>query len=147
MVADFASVLADAADHGADGVYLAADLFRRLVGEAVWVDVEIRSNRKRGVVQARFTPALAALTSAAIGTAAVAAPTAEVVVWLRTPPQMDRLADEARRLYEVEEMGLLAIGRRLQVSGQLAYQSYKRYEMRGQPVPARRPPGRYKRSG
>ena len=145
----FGALLVDANPErlGEDAVYRAASLFRRLVGERVWVDVDIRVGRKRGVVRARFTPRLLSTVADTVGAGPAPDPAGEIVVWLRRPPQVDLMAPEARRLYEEEKLGFLAIGKALGIVSQEAYRAYKRYyEMQGLPVPPRRPPGRYKRS-
>jgi site-specific DNA recombinase len=144
VLADVGALLGDAADLGEDAVYRAADLFRRLVGGKVWVDVEIRTNRKRGVVRARFTPALLAVAGELVGAAGVgpAEPSAEVVIWLRTPPRLDAKAADARRLYEDERLPFTEVGRRLGMAHADAYRAYLRYyEMQGRPAPPRRPRG------
>jgi hypothetical protein len=99
------------------------------------------------VVHGRFTPHLLQTVSEASGAGPL--PTegaaAEVTVWLREPPRLDSIADEVRRLYEDEGLGFRTIAKRLNIGCGNVYQAYLRYyEMRGLPVPPRRPRGRPK---
>jgi hypothetical protein len=130
---------------GADAVYQAAEVFRRLVGGRVWVHAEQRAGRSRSVVRGRFTPALLNVVSEACGIEGVSTCAAEtqIEVWLRQPPRLEEMAAEVRRLYEEEGLGFRAIAKRLGIGCGNVYSSYRRYyEMRGLPVPPRRPRGR-----
>jgi DNA invertase Pin-like site-specific DNA recombinase len=144
---DVGALLQEAAAGRSDptAAYKAADLFCRLVGQRIWVDVEERKGRKRPVVRGRFTPQLLqSVTDVSNVTSDVpTTPPTEVVVWLRSPPRLDAIADEVRRLYEEEGLGFRAIAKRLDIGCGYIYTSYLRsYQKRGLPVPPRRPRGR-----
>jgi hypothetical protein len=152
VVVDLKTLLEDGAAGrlGAEAVYRAADLFKRLVGGEVEVLAEVRPGRKRGVVRGRFTPRLLAAMAEAggLGPVPAAAPPAPVEVWLRRPPRLDALAAEVRRLYEDNGLGFRAIAKKLGVGCGNVYQCYLRYyQMQGLPAPSRRPRGRRPRSG
>jgi DNA invertase Pin-like site-specific DNA recombinase len=151
-LADLHALLQDggAGRLGPDGVYRAADVFKRLVGGEVEVLAEARPGRKRGLVRGRFVPRLlSALADRGGAAAPPAAPPPDVVeVWLREPPRLEATAAEVRRLYEDEGLGFRAIAARLGIGCGNVYQSYLRYyEMKGMPVPPRRPRGRPPREG
>jgi hypothetical protein len=152
VLAEFGRLLLDGAAGrlGPEAVYKAADLLRRLAGGQVWVDVEARAGRKRGVVRGRITPRLLQTATDALGAppgAAEDAVVAEAEVWLRRPPRLDAVAAEVRRLYEDEGLGFRAIAKQLNIGCGNVHQSYLRYyELRGQPAPPRRPRGRRRSS-
>jgi DNA invertase Pin-like site-specific DNA recombinase len=147
VLSGFHALLEDAAAGrlGPEAVYKAADVFRRLVGGRVNVHVEERTGRKRGVVRGRFIPRLLAVAAEAAGVPPTSPDVAgpEIDVWLRGEPRLDAIAAEVRRLYEDDDLGFRAIAKVLGIGCGNVYQSYIRYyEMRGLPVPPRRPRGR-----
>jgi DNA invertase Pin-like site-specific DNA recombinase len=147
QLADLHSLLEDAATGrlGVDAIFRSAHDFKRLVGGEVEVLAEPRPARKRSAVRGRFVPRLlACLTdSGALADRSETSPSAPVDVWLRRPPRLDAIADQVRQMYEEEKLGFRAISERLDIGCGYVYQTYKRYyEMRGLPLPPRRPRGR-----
>ena len=64
---------------------------------------------------------------------------AAVEVWLRPPPRIDAIAEQARRMYDVEGLGFRKIGEMLGCGSGNACLAYQRaYEVLGLPLPERR---------
>jgi DNA invertase Pin-like site-specific DNA recombinase len=128
---------------GPDAVFKCATIVRRLVGGRVYVHADRRPARKRSVVRGVFTPHLLDVVTDVVGipTPVATSPVpAAVEVWLRKPPRLDLLGPEVVRLYEMEGLGFREIGLRLGINSGNAWLSYQRYyEIRGLPMPPRRP--------
>jgi hypothetical protein len=147
LLSDLSRLLEDGASGvlGADVVYRAAATFRQLVGGRVWVHVEARTGRKRTNVRGTFHPDLIRTARAALnlGAPAEATEASEVEVWLRQPPQKDRLAERVHQLMDGEGSSYREAAAALQAEGYkinsgVVWQVYQRYyEMIGQPVPPR----------
>jgi hypothetical protein len=132
---------AAAGELGDDLRYEAAEDFRSLVGGKIEVHFDRRAGRKRPVARGVFIPAIVEATCEKLGLADGddAATKAAVEVWLRPPPRVDAMADQVRRMYEVEGLGFRKIGEVLGCGSGNACLAYKRaYETLGLPLPPRR---------
>lgn len=129
---------------GDENRFLAAKVFRLLVGGKILVRVERRANRKRTIARGSFRPSLLnaaeEFAEARIADADRAA-SEEVTVWLREPPKMDRLAERVHQLVDIDGLTFAEAADVLRaeesvVGDGLVWQVYRRYyEMIGQPVP------------
>lgn len=148
-VADLCGLLDAAArgELGRDVIGKAVDVFAALVGGEVRVHAHLRPGRKRWLACGHFTPNLLGALRAALGADESAAPSdvEELKVWLRKPPRVDRLADEVRHLYEVEQLSFSAINDLLEKkygekigSGNCCAAWRRWYEIRQLPLPAPR---------
>ena len=139
-LADLSGLLADGAAGrlGPDAVYRAAAAFRLMVGGRVWVHVEARPGKKHTVARGVFRPDL--LRPA--GGPPADGP-ADVEVWLRPPPRIDRLADRVHDLVDGQGQSYRAAAATLRAEGEAVnsgnvWYAYRRYyAMRGLPVPDR----------
>jgi len=146
QLADLRALLLDGAAGclGSERVDEAAEAFRLLVGNRVDVHVMSRPGRKQTVVRAVFTPNLLGI----VGNGVEPEPVPAISVWLRRPPQMDRIAALVKHLYTRFDMGYpraaAALTRAgISVAKSNVYSSYLRYfKMSGLPKPPSRPPGR-----
>lgn len=128
---------------GADVVHHAVNVFRLLTGGRVMVVVEPRSGRKTANVRGTFTPQLLSAIQHMLHDprSLTPPPMDEVTIWLRKPPQVDRLAPIVHDLVDVQGMSFRAVEPILREQGYklnrgtvtTAYRRY--YQMIGQPVP------------
>jgi DNA invertase Pin-like site-specific DNA recombinase len=106
ILADFRSLLEDAAASklGEEAIYKAVAVFRRMVGGRILVYVEPRPGRKQTNVRGTFHPDLlgAVKAEAGVHNPTDGSPAEAVKVWLRKPPFLDRYAERAYRLVDVE---------------------------------------------
>jgi hypothetical protein len=143
-LADMTGMLeaASTGEPGGDAVYTAATILRQLVGGCITVSFTARPGRKRTVAKATFVPEVLKVAKkrlGILGSEGSRENSEQVTVWLREPPRVDRIADEVRRLYEIEHLGFREIGIRLECGSGNACLAYRRsYEMRGLPVPPAR---------
>lgn len=130
---------------GADVVHRAAASFRLLVGGRIWVHVDPRPGRKRTSVRGVFRPDLIRAIRSCLGQPhrGDCSDAPEVEVWLRQPPQRDRLAERVHQLIDVDGLSYRGAAKVLQAEGHrinsgVVWQIYRRYyEMQGLPVPVR----------
>ncbi len=128
---------------GEDLVHRAVSVFRMLTGGRILVQVEQRSGRKTANVRGSFTPRLLEAVKTALGDPREHSPvpTDEVTVWLRQPPQVDRLAPIVHDLVDVQKLSFRDAEPILRSQGYklnrgtvtTAYRRY--YQMLGQSVP------------
>jgi site-specific DNA recombinase len=146
-IVDSESLLLDAAAGklGEDAMYKALSIFRRLTGGQILVHVEKRPGRKRTNVRGVFEPQL----SGALGeqyehlNCKLLPPVSQIVVWLREPPLLDKLAERVHLLIDVDGLSYGDVVALLRAEGipinfANVWYSYRRwYEMQGLPVPKR----------
>lgn len=134
-----------AGELGADVKFQAAEVFRRLVGGRIVVDVRRRAGRQRTSVLGTFTPGLAPAVAEHLGGAGDVPPAdaPAVEVWLRPLPAADQLAERVHELIDVQGLGFRAAAKLLEAEGRrinngTVFQIYRRYyEMIGRPMPPR----------
>jgi site-specific DNA recombinase len=133
---------------GPDVVYRAVGIFRQLTGSRIMVHVDKRKARKRTNVRGRFVPELIRTVQAEAGDLhqVSAVKSAEVEVWLRPPPKLDRLADRVYQLVDIERHSLREAAAVLKVEGVTPINSgivwqarHRWYEMRGLEMPRKYP--------
>lgn len=138
-------VHAAAGSLGSDVVYRAAAVFRLLVGDRIEVHIDNRPGRKRKNARGIFRPALisAVRTELRDHRSLETPECVDEEVWLRQPPQKDRLAERVHQLIDIDGLSYREAAKVLQADGQnvnsgVVWQIYHRYhEMQGQPVPER----------
>ena len=126
-----------------DSVHRAANVFRALVGEKIWVHVEPRPGRKQTNVRGCFQPRLARVVSDEANHAVSENSTSssEVWTWLRKPPRLDAIAERVHELIDDQGMSFRDAAKQLRKEGQSVnsgnvWYSYRRwYEMQNLPVP------------
>jgi hypothetical protein len=131
---------------------VAADLYRRLVGGKIVITPEPRPGKVRWMVKATFTPQIFSICQASLlpmVNASTGSPELPVEVRIRKIAKIDRFADEVQHMYDIQKLGFRVIGNMLEAKyGQkvgsgaccIAYRRY--FEIRGLPVPPRRPSSR-----
>jgi hypothetical protein len=147
ILANFSQLLENAAGGrlGDDVVYRALAVLRELVGGRIEVHVEARPGRKRNNVRVVFRPQVlqAVQREGEAPSAGNCEPAAEVELWLRQPPRMDRLAQRVHELMDAGGLSYRQAAAVLQKEGHKVNSGnvwciYRRYyEMRGLPVPER----------
>jgi DNA invertase Pin-like site-specific DNA recombinase len=147
FLAGLAKLLEDTANGSADPdlVFHAESVFRRLVGDRIWVHVEPRPGRKRTNIRAVFHPRLLHGVQCLLGfPPAATAEAAEVEVLLRKPPRCDLLAARAAHMVDVQGLSLRDAAKVFQAEGHpkisdtVVWQLCQRhYEMIGLPAPKR----------
>lgn len=145
LLSDLSSLLTEAVGGFADSMVVqrAATVFELLVGGRIDVHVETRPGRKRTNVRGSFAPALLQTVqqriSGALGDNSKSSPPVEV--WLRKPPQKDRLAATVHQLIDIERHSFRSATTVLQAQGHrinsgVVWQIHQRYwEMQGVPAP------------
>jgi hypothetical protein len=146
-LAELTRLLEDAAGGrlGDDVIYRAVAVFRQLVGGRIAVHVERRPGRKRTSVRGVFTPQLLRTVrrEGGVPMAGSGEPAAEVEVWLRPPPRLDRLAERVHELMDVQGLSYREAAAALQKeghavnSGNVWYIYRRYYAMHDLPVPKR----------
>ncbi len=144
ILANFTSLLtgADTSEND-DSVHRAANVFRALVGEKIWVHVEPRPGRKQTNVRGCFQPQIARVVSDETNRAVPenSTPSSVVWIWLRKPPRLDAIAERVHELIDDQGMSFRDAAKQLRKEGQSVnsgnvWYSYRRwYEMQNLPVP------------
>lgn len=129
---------------GEDMIYRAANIIRELVGGRILVRPVPRPGRKRSCVQGVFHLQLLRTVRKHIGLPSVQdADAEEVVVWLRSPPRCELLAERVHTLIDLDGLSDRAAAKVLQAEGYKiryagVWQAHQRYyQMIGQPPPPR----------
>lgn len=144
ILAEFEELLMNAAigNLGPEALDKTVLIFRRLVGQRVWIHVEKRFSRKRTNIRGVFRPHLIQGVREVTGQVqADTGSTSQVSVWLREPPRLDAIAERVHELIDIERFSHRAAAKQLQVEGHNVnsgnvWYSYRRwYEMQGLPVP------------
>jgi len=128
---------------GEDVIHHAVNVFRLLTGGRILVLVEPRPGRKTANVRGVFTPQLFSAIQHTMNDPRIltSPPMDEVTIWLRQPPQVDRLTSIVHELVDVQGLSFRAAEPILRDQGYklnrgtvtTAYRRY--YQMIGQPVP------------
>jgi site-specific DNA recombinase len=108
-LASLRALLEEAAEGqlGEEATYRAVQVFEALTGGKIEVMTYGRAGRKRPLVRGTFTPLLLESFLKEAGypdLASHAAPPAPVTVWLRPPPQCDRVAERVYQLIDIEQV-------------------------------------------
>jgi len=142
---DLLSILNDATTGklGPDVVGKGLDIFRNLVGGQIEVRAQRRPARKDWIVTGVFVPNLIETLQKNLGGVSKESKTETTKeVFLVPPPFVDHIADEVRRLYDVEKKGFRVIAQILKnkynrsIGSGNSCAAYRRwYEIRGLPLP------------
>jgi len=106
-LADLRTLLEEAAEGhlGEEATYRAVQVFEALTGGKIEVTTYGRADRERPLVRGTFTPLLLESFLKGAGypdLASHAGTPSPVIVWLRPPPQCDRVAERVHQLIDVE---------------------------------------------
>lgn len=146
ILSNLSTLLDDAASGklGEDVIHKAQSVFERLTGGQIMVHVEPRAGRKCPSVRGTFVPQLLRVIADQAGAVEREdRENGEVEVWLREPPFLDRWAQRAHELVDLENESYRTAAKRMREedgvdinSGKVWQLRDRYYEMIGQPKPS-----------